>query len=362
MSKSIDDLVVTHREKQVELLALGRQIAQSATPVVVAFVDLSESTELKQDNEPDAWLGYVFGFIQLIDKRCREAHGTTVKRIGDELMLTFSDTAKSEAFLQSLIADADSSQYTFKIALDAGDAYHFKFSDNLEDDPYGPVVDRCARIAKLAGPRTALCSSAYRGQVENPDQYSSVGAFSLRGFHEPENLFARSLVPIDSDAYVQPFVAAANEASSVFEGYRSMGRRLTTEYIRSFGPGPVRPFLARELINVPKLPYSAEAFTKLLGAADASAEKEKEFYGYLVEWECKFDGFKRNENDVNVNAELLGVTSSTYHRLKLRLPLSYSEIIRSLKKGQRLHVRGIIEDIFVSISLNYVDVSTVDVA
>ena len=167
-----------------------------------------------------------------------------------------------------------------------GDAYHFKFSDNLADDPYGPVVDRCARIAKLAGPRTALCSSAYRGQVANPNEYISVGAFSLRGFNEPANLFIRSLVPLDSEAYVQPLLSAANNTSSVVEGYRTVGRRLTTEYIRNFRPGRVRPFLVRELINVPKLPYSAAEFVKLLGAADASAEKEKEFYGYLVEWDC----------------------------------------------------------------------------
>lgn len=361
MNKSIDDLVVTHREKQFELLALGRQIAQSATAVVVAFVDLSESTQLKQDREPDAWLGYVYGFIQLIDEKCRTAMGITVKRIGDELMLTFPDAAKAESFLQSLIVDVNSFQYTFKIALDAGDAYHFKFSDNLADDPYGPVVDRCARIAKLAGPKTILCSSSYRSQVTNQDEYISIGAFSLRGFKEPANLFVRSLISVDSDSYVQPLLSAVNDTSSMVEGYRTVGRKLTTEYIRNFGSGRARPFLARELINAPKLPYSASEFVKLLDATEVSAEKEKEFYGYFVEWDCTFEGSKRNENDITLTACLLGVTSLPYSRLKLMLPLSYTEIFRELKKGRQLHVRGIIDQVFLSISLNYVDISTVDV-
>jgi class 3 adenylate cyclase len=361
MSKSIDDLVAAHRVKQLELLRLGQEIAESATPIVVAFVDLSESTQLKQDNEPDAWLGYVYGFLKLIDDKCQAANGTTVKRIGDELMVTFSDTSKSETFLQLLIADADSVQYAFKIALDAGDAYHFRFSANLADDPYGPVVDRCARIAKLAGPRTVLCSNAYRENVANPDEYISVGNFSLHGFPSPQNLFIRSLVPVDSEAYAKPLLDAANQSSSAMEGYRSVGRRLTTEYIRNFGPGRARPFLARELLNVPKLPYSAEEFSKLLYAASASEMKYKEFYGYLVEWDCEFQDFNRNSSDITLNANIIGNPSPMYNRLTLRLPLNNSEIVRSIRKGQRLHVRGIIEDAFLGITLNYIDLAMLDV-
>lgn len=42
--KQIDELVATRIQKQAELLANGREIASSAKPIVVAFVDLAEST------------------------------------------------------------------------------------------------------------------------------------------------------------------------------------------------------------------------------------------------------------------------------------------------------------------------------
>ena len=145
------------------------------------------------------------------------------------------------------------------------------------------------------------------------------------------------------------------------EGYRNVGRRLTTEYLRNFGSGLVRPFLARELLNVPKLAYSAEEFSKLLYAASALEMKYKEFYGYFVEWDCVFDGFSRNNHDITINAGIIGEPSPMYNSLTLRLPLTYSEIIRSLKKGQRLHVRGVIEDIHLTITLNYVDLTLFDV-
>jgi hypothetical protein len=44
----------------------------------------------------------------------------------------------------------------------------------------------------------------------------------------------------------------------------------------------------------------------------------------------------------------------------LRLPLSYLELVKVLKKGQRLRARGIIDFIYMkSIRLNYVDLESV---
>ena len=148
--KHIDKLVATQNRKRAELAAIGKKIAQSATPIVVTFVDLAESTQMKQDREPEEWLGYVFEFLQLVDQRAKDADGTVVKRIGDELMVTFRDVQASERCVDSLIADTVLQMYRYKIAVDCGSAYHFRFIEHLPDDPYGLVVDRCARIAKYA--------------------------------------------------------------------------------------------------------------------------------------------------------------------------------------------------------------------
>jgi class 3 adenylate cyclase len=146
--RNIDELIAARSLKKAELREIGIRIASASTPVVVAFVDLAESTRMKQEFEPEEWLGFVFEFIRCVDELARVADGTVVKRIGDELMLTFNDVQASARFVDSLVSAATLQIYRYKLAVDYGNAFHFRFGENLPDDPYGSVVDRCARIAK----------------------------------------------------------------------------------------------------------------------------------------------------------------------------------------------------------------------
>jgi hypothetical protein len=211
---------------------------------------------MKQGREPEEWLGFVFEFIQRVDQLARVADGTVVKRTGDGLMVTFKDVQASERFVGSLITETVLQTYRYKITLDYGSAYHFRFLEHLPDDPYGPMVDRCARIAKYASAGTVICTGEYRNQLGNPAAYVSIGSVPLRGFRNPEELFARSLVEVDSEEYLKPLISTVNEEGRRVQGYRSVGRKLTTAFVRELGGGRVRPFLARELLNIPKLPYS----------------------------------------------------------------------------------------------------------
>lgn len=124
--------------------------------------------------------------------------------------------------------------YRYKIAVDFGSAYHFRFIEHLTDDPYGAVVDRCARIAKYAVAGIVLCTGEYRNQLGNSAHYFSMGSFALRGFRKPEELFARSLVEVDSEEYLKPLVRAVNDEGPRVEGYRFVGRKLTTQFVREF--------------------------------------------------------------------------------------------------------------------------------
>jgi len=103
-----------------------------------------------------------------------------------------------------LITETVLQTYRYKITLDYGSAYHFRFLEHLPDDPYGPMVDRCARIAKYAGAGTVICTGEYRNQLGNPAAYVSIGSVPLRGFRNPEELFSRSLVEVDSEEYLNP--------------------------------------------------------------------------------------------------------------------------------------------------------------
>jgi hypothetical protein len=68
MKNPIDRLVESRALKTTELQELGQLIAESSTPIVVAFIDLANSTQMKQEqaHDPAEWLGYVFQFIRKI--------------------------------------------------------------------------------------------------------------------------------------------------------------------------------------------------------------------------------------------------------------------------------------------------------
>jgi class 3 adenylate cyclase len=360
-TKNIDGLIATQTKKKAELLAIGRKIESSATPIVVAFVDLAESTQMKQNREPAEWLGFVFQFIQKVDQRATDSDGTVVKRIGDELMITFKDVQASERFVASLITEPVLQTYRYKIAIDYGNAYHFRFKENLPPDPYGPMVDRCARIAKYARAGTAICTGEYWNQLRNRAPYVSMGNFALRGFPEPEELFAQWLVEVDSEEYLKPLISTVNEEGPRAEGYRFVGRKLTTEFVREFGEGSVRPFLARELLNIPKLPYSPREFADVMRGAVNVEEKEREYIGYFVDWEGTFEGFTRGRHEINLTLQVGSLSfADDYSRILLSLPHTNLEIVKALRKGQLLRARGIIHNIlFHIITLNYVDLEII---
>ncbi|MHB8524339.1 MAG: adenylate/guanylate cyclase domain-containing protein [Limisphaerales bacterium] len=104
---SIDDLIRAREQKQSELREIGKDIQRSARDVVVAFVDLVDSTAIKVEHEQEAeqWLGLIYTFLTTIDRLALANGGTVVKRIGDELMLSFADVAASESFLDAVEDD-----------------------------------------------------------------------------------------------------------------------------------------------------------------------------------------------------------------------------------------------------------------
>jgi class 3 adenylate cyclase len=364
IKKYIDELVTTRKRKQVELIQIGQEIASLATPIVVAFVDLADSTQMKQNCEPEEWLGYIFDFIQRVDHRAIEADGTVIKRIGDELMVTFKEVLAAERFVNSLISDMVLQTFRYKIALDCGSAYHFRFKDHLADDPYGQVVDRCARIAKHAGTGTVICTFEYRNQLDDPANYVPMGPFSLRGFTKPIELFARSIVNVESENYLKPLVSMVNKISQRHQGYRFVSREFTPEFLRSYGEGDVRPFIARELLNVPKLPYSPKQFQEILRSAYNRDEKEREFLGYFIEWEGKVSDVTLHDSHISISLFVEIKEGSSFSQsigLILLLPLTYLEIVKALGKGQSLRVRGIIYRICIGvITLNYVDFEIIE--
>jgi hypothetical protein len=178
-----------------------------------------------------------------------------------------------------------------------------------------------------------------------------MGEFSLKGFSKPQQIFARSLIEIEPEKYLAPLLNAVNQTAPKLDGYRSIGRKFTVGFIRDFGNGKARPFLARELLNIAKLRYSLEEVCDLAIKIGIS-ELSNQCVGYFVEWEGTFDGYERDED---IKVAVRTQPGAFFSKLYLRLPSNALEVIRQIEKGQPLRVRGVIEQIFLFITINYVD-------
>jgi len=351
-SKHIDALVKKYLGQLQEADELGKSIEDQAKPTVVIFIDLTDSTAMKHGKLARSWLGHIFTFISVISEVAMKSGGTVVKRIGDEVMLTFDEIASSEQFLDSLADSKLHEHFQFKIAADYGKAYHFKFHSGLADDPYGTVVDRCARIAKYCKPGVTLCSGDYAGGVDNESFFYPLGSFSLKGLPDPEPIFVRKPQPSPpSKEYLEPLLAALNQPANQWTGFRFATRAytpasfsLTTEYIAA------RPFLLRELLTLPRLPYSFQEFQIMI--KDLDDDSRNQYLAYSVEWEASFDSFIRRGSFLFA---ILVEESMPY--VNLALMPDMIEIVKKIKKKARVKFRGVIMKIGgMTIDIDYVEI------
>jgi class 3 adenylate cyclase len=349
--KNVDDLIRLRREKQLELQKIGKEIKESGEHIIVAFVDLANSTELKARLQPDEWLGYVYAFLQAAHGHACSSGGTVVKRIGDELMLSFREGTNAEKFLNSLESEPMLPPESYKAVLDCGEAYHFKFTEHFERDPYGSFVDRCARIAKLAKPGAILCSGDYARETRSP-RYVFAGKFPMKGFAEPQEVFIRQ--PGADPVYLQPLLRSLNEESEKrLASYTALPRVATPDYLTTLGEGKVRPFLARCLLNVPRLAFSAKELSNWLSTPEGKAN-EGRFNGHFIEWRVVFEEYQVEKGRIRVSATI--ENASFVDSAWINLVPAMLETVQTLSKGQRLLVRGILMEVFsIHAIINYAD-------
>lgn len=358
-TKEIDSLVRLLRDKRSELLALGEEIESSAAQTAVLFIDLSNSTDLKNEVAPQEWLGYVYEFLQSVTEHAELAGGTVVKRIGDELMVTVGTVAQSEVFIDALISEPKLQRYQYKVAADYGAAYHFKFAKHLELDPYGQVIDRCARIAKLANAGVILVSEPYFKEIKNLTvKYTKAGDFSLKGLREPVQVYLRPLASESPEKYIEPLLRNLNGKDVERIGYRTISRKYEANYFRQSPNGEARPFLLRELLNVPLLPLSPQQFQSTLNVPN-SLEIAPQYYGYLVEWTGVFVSYKRSSDEIEVRVKICD-KGGMNDEASLTLVPDMLEIVKLLNPGDKLCFRGIITRIYIVVWLNYVEIISIE--
>jgi len=357
--KHIDTKVADHSRKRAQLKKLGKEISESARETAVAFIDLADSTAMKEAARPEDWLVTVYDFLHHCCDLVANANGVVVKRIGDEVLATFENTSDSEAFISSLTVDENLSAHKFKVSVDFGKAYFFQFIEGREDDPYGTVVDRCARISKLAQPGTVLCShSYYESLSENKGSYIEVSTVALKGLSEPCTIYAKCLVRPEAESYLEPILAALNAFTHQNDGFKQKGRTLTSTDLSVTPGSDARPFLARELLNLPKCPYSIAALRKASKEAGRKDRFKRLFLGYIVEGTGRYSIYQRILGSLLL---IVKTCDEKFELVTLQLPASCLEVVESLGSNQLLRFRGVLssyEETYISI--NYVELEAID--
>lgn len=358
--KHIDDLITRRETHVAELRQIGEEIRKSARKAAVAFIDLSDSTSLKEASEPEVWLGYVYKFIRSIERLIQQFGGTVVKRIGDEVMATFETVSQCEGFVGALAEDEVLRDYDFKTSADYGEVFFLKFGEHLEDDPYGPAVDRCARISKLPKAGVVICSSEYYEQLsELADRYVPFGPFKLPGIAEPQQVYVRRRHDTDDvDQYLKPLIAALNDRSMDRPHYHMVVRQFSAKDFDIPDSDIGRPFLLRELLNIPKLPLDLTEFLDELKKLKYDDEVSK-YTGYLVEWEGVFKKADPSSSRRYLTVIVHSIGRESFgESVFLHMPVVMTDIVRSIDQGTRIRFRGIIMKIQSrdTLNLDYVDI------
>jgi hypothetical protein len=190
--------------------------------------------------------------------------------------------------------------------------------------------------------------------VGNETFFYPLGSFFLKGLPDPEPIFVRKPQPSPpSKEYLEPLLAALNAPANQWTGFRFATRAYTpASFSLATQHVVARPFLLRELLTLPRLPYSFQEFGVMIKELDNDSQNQ--YLGYYVEWEASFVTFTRGRN---VLTAYLVHDSLFLLTLTLSLVSDMYEIVQKIKKNARVKFCGVIMGIGgLSIDLDYVEI------
>jgi hypothetical protein len=226
-------------------------------------------------------------------------------------------------------------------------------------------VDRCARIAKYTRAGFILCSGDYYNLLssERGATYIHAGSFPLKGLTEKTDIYLRSVGKIDSKNYLDSLLSSVNTKRAELNGFTTIGRKLTVSELQNLHPDSPKPFVARELLNLPRCPYSAIAFFEERKKAPQKTDKEyfdNTFLGYIVEWNLYFSSYSIKSSSITITAK--ATSDDIGNHVILELPRFSHEIVRLLQADQPFKARGVLMLIYMGWPwLDYVDLEFLSV-
>lgn len=353
---NVDNLVSKNISLITEVTSIKNKIAESKIRKVILFVDLCNSTELKQNKEDLEWLTDVVLFINILTTNVENHKGNVIKRIGDEIMATFSNVSDSEGFINDILADKTLQKYDFKIGVDIGDVFNLQFETNI-DDPYGTIVDRCARITGLIKGSLLFASDSYVEALSSKDNYTYLDEFPLKGISQKTKIWYRELTNKIPDSYYSSLLNALNTGSPRC-GYKTISRVFESSYFKDYDfKHQPHPYLFLRMLNIPKSNISIEELDKMIKADRINKNK---YLGYMF----KSGGYYGNYQllgfpDDPVRPILL--VMDLYQQkhsptIYLFLPHFYLELVEKLTPGDFISFSGIFTKYELGYSFDYVEI------
>jgi class 3 adenylate cyclase len=351
---TVETLVSRYLQAEDDLAILGREIEAAGRDIAVAFIDLVGSTELKHQTTVARWLGYLLRFLERVSVLAAQYNGIVVKRIGDEVMLTFELPSDAERFIAALLTDDVLRHYRFKTAFDWGKAFPVSFRSNAPLDPYGSVIDRAARIAKLASAGLMIASAQFVGQLTERAVYKSIGKFRLKGLPEETEIYLRTNVTDSSDLYRSQLLRKLNEEGSVRPRFRYVPRHFTAAEFEMSERQEAYPFLARELLTLPLLPHDLPSFLKL---SDADAARASEWIGHIVEWEAYFYVAQYRKYSDSYNVLATSDRNASSGIVTISCVAAMGDALHAFSRNDRCRLRGVLMGVGKSsVDVNYADI------
>lgn len=177
----------------------------------IMFVDMSDSTAMKEKKTEAEWLTTLGWFYQQVAETIVTGNGTVVKYLGDGLMAVFDSDHAANAVnvaisIQETIASGQNSHLVdcnCSIGMAFGSAVRFQTGDDEgEHDYVGQVVDKAARLCAAASPKAVLVDRAMTivanmqkvksklGEAETPprdvdDYVGELEQLMMKGFAKP---------------------------------------------------------------------------------------------------------------------------------------------------------------------------------
>lgn len=352
----VDSLVSKNISLITEAMSIKDKIAESKISKVVLFIDLCNSTELKQNKEDLEWLTDVVLFINVLSVNVEKHKGNVIKRIGDEIMATFSDVSNSESFIKDILSDKILQKYDFKIGIDFGEVFNLQFGTNIED-PYGTIVDRCARITSLIKGSLLFASDSYVKALSSNSHYTYLDEFPLKGISQKTKIWYRELTDIIPDSYYSSLLDALN-AESPKNGYKTVSRVFESTYFKNYDfQHQPHPYLFLRMLNIPKSNISIEDLDKLVMRNESNKNK---YLGYVF----KSGGYYRKYQLMGFSGDQerpVLLVMDLYQQkcsptIFLLLPYFYLELIEKFPPGNFISFSGVFTKYELGYSFDYVEI------